>query len=494
MSYGHADKIARNGHQPGEQAPPVDQPPETTKAATSGDDRTSPVPPEWYARPELQPVLTGHDFATLFRALGAMGISQRQIARLTGRSQPNISEIVHGRQVISYDVLVAITKGLSIPPERMGLSWWGPDGRWYGPEGAYGGGVTVTDTLEGVSTAMLRRHLIAFGGLIMAGLPIDQVGELKVGQLLDDVGELPPVSLPSRLSTADVAWVRDTTCRLGVGNTSFADPGIAAVAAELATRLLDVPGPDPLRRALIVAVAELRIEAGRAACFAGLYRNALYHHAQALELATDARDAYCQATALHYAGFASTADGHPDDGLKMMQAAQVAAWGIPSDDPRTVVVAASGKAATEANVLADSAVALMLLGQHDEATRAVAKGRDLWTPTTADPFGDLDRPAAQVELHRGRVDVAHALATASLQRWDGGRQLSRTRTGVVLATVHVRAGEPRGLQLAHRSISEVAQLPSVLLRKELTPLAQALETRPGTDARDLARMARQVAA
>jgi hypothetical protein len=109
-------------------------------------------------------------------------------------------------------------------------------------------------------------------------------------------------------------------------------------------------------------------------------------------------------------------------------------------------------------------------------------------------FGDLDRPAAQVELHRGRLDTAHTLATASLQRWGGGRRLSRTRTGVVLATVHVRAGEPRGLQLAHGCINDVAKLSSVLLRKELVPLAEALEARPGTDARDLARMARQVAA
>ncbi|HEU0127290.1 MAG TPA: hypothetical protein VFQ48_01585 [Pseudonocardiaceae bacterium] len=82
---------------------------------------------------------------------------------------------------------------------------------------------------------------------------------------------------------------------------------------------------------------------------------------------------------------------------------------------------------------------------------------------------------------------------ASLRRWDGGRQLSRTRTGVVLATVYVRAGELRGLQMAHRSIDDMAKLPSVLIRKDLRPLAEALEARPGSNARELARMARQVA-
>ncbi|MFN2494296.1 MAG: hypothetical protein ABR608_00065 [Pseudonocardiaceae bacterium] len=265
------------------------------------------------------------------------------------------------------------------------------------------------------------------------------------------------------------------------------------MAAALATRLLDVPGPAPVRRALMVAVAELRIEVGRAAGDAGLYRHALYHYAHALELARQADDAYCQATALQLAGFTSIEDGHPDDALKMLQAAQVAAWGIPPDDQRAIMVAVSGRAAVQACALANSATALAQLGAHTEAARTVASGRDLWTPTPADPFGDLDRPAAQIELHRGRLDNAETLAVASLRRWEGGRHYSRTLTGIIRATIHVTAGERQGLQLAHNAITDTARL-SVLARKQLLPLAEALEARPSTDARDLARMARQAAA
>ncbi len=72
--------------------------------------------------------------------------------------------------------------------------------------------------------------------------------------------------------------------------------------------------------------------------------------------------------------------------------------------------------------------------QHTAAAQAVARGRDLWTPTPADPFGDPDRGAARLELARGRLDVAVTLAVASLRRWPGSRQLSRTQTGIVLAT------------------------------------------------------------
>ncbi|MCA1673498.1 MAG: hypothetical protein LC799_15305, partial [Actinobacteria bacterium] len=61
------------------------------------------------------------------------------------------------------------------------------------------------------------------------------------------------------------------------------------------------------------------------------------------------------------------------------------------------------------------------------------------------------------------------------------------------ATVHVRAGEPGGLQLAHSAVTAAAKLGSVRARRRLEPLAAALETRPGSDARQLARMARQVA-
>ncbi len=64
----------------------------------------------------------------------------------------------------------------------------------------------------------------------------------------------------------------------------------------------------------------------------------------------------------------------------------------------------------------------------------------------------------------------------------------------MLATVHVTAGEQRGLQLAHDTITAVTRLGSVRLRRQLVTLAAALEARPGSDARELARMARRVAA
>ena len=55
------------------------------------------------------------------------------------------------------------------------------------------------------------------------------------------------------------------------------------------------------------------------------------------------------------------------------------------------------------------------------------------------------------------------------------------------------AGEPRGLVMAKTAIDTVVLLHSVRARERLNPLATALEARRGGDARELARMARQVA-
>ncbi|MGH3940288.1 MAG: helix-turn-helix domain-containing protein [Pseudonocardiaceae bacterium] len=468
------------------------------KIAGSGDGKRQdapepgvgpPVGPEWYQRPPVRPSLAARDVGGLYRALrDDAGLTQRQIAGRTGQSQSEVCEILAGRTVISYDVLARVAEGFGIPRELMGLSWWGPDGSYHGPEGTYPERCPVADTSKEASAEMLRRHLIALGGAAMVGTPV-----AKLGALLAQLPGPPPVPLPSRLSGAHVIQVRDLTQRLGAGDTHDPAPEVVSAAAGWAGRLLDVPGPEPVQRALRVAVAELHIEAGWSAFEAGLYRRALYHYARALELATATGDTYLQATALNYAGLASVEHGHPDDGLKMLQCAQAKAWDIPSDDQRAVVIGASGSAAAEACTLADSANALTRLGNFPAAATHLAKGRELWTPTPADPFGDMDRPAARLELARGHLDAAEALATASLRRWLEGKKISRALSGAVLATIHVKGGERNSLQLAHHTITTMAQLSSVRTRKQLIPLANALAARPGSDAAELTRMARQVA-
>jgi hypothetical protein len=51
------------------------------------------------------------------------------------------------------------------------------------------------------------------------------------------------------------------------------------------------------------------------------------------------------------------------------------------------------------------------------------------------------------------------------------------------------AGKPDGLRLAHSAIPSVPKLSSHRARRRLEPLVTALDTRPGSDEKELGRMA-----
>ncbi|MGH4023815.1 MAG: hypothetical protein ACRDRV_04435 [Pseudonocardiaceae bacterium] len=384
-----------------------------------------------------------------------------------------MSEILSGRQVLMYSVLRRIVTGLAIPAELAGLSWDSAAGS----ANTYAEEVMVADP-EGVE-AMLRRHLLAQGGIAIAGSSV-----AKLGELLGGLPTLTPVPLPSRVEAVHVTKVRHLTQQLrDAGRAHGSDPQVSRAVVAWATRLLDVSGADRVKRELMVAVGELHTVAGWSAFDAGLADHTMWHYARALDLAAAARDPSLQATALNFAGIATAEHGHPDDGLKMLQLGRVKSWEIPRDDNRRSVVQSCS--------LGESAVALADLGYSDAARAELAKARELWQPTA--PYGDPNSIAALLELGCGRLDAAEPFAAASLRHWDGVSHRARAQSSVTLATIHVRAGDSGGLSMAHGAITSVGKLSSARTRKRLQPLADALDTRPGTDARDLARQARQVA-
>ncbi len=435
------------------------------------------IDPTLFERAELRAALAGHDIGVLYRALQGLGVSQRRIAALTGQPQSEVSEIVHGRAVNDYRVLVRIAEGLGIPRERMGLSF-----------GAYPEDALAEGLPEEVIEEMRRRALFAAAGFTLVGKPVPGLGELR------PCPDPLPVPLPPRILGLHVVRVRNLTQRLGeVGRAYGSDPQVSSVTAEQASRLLGVPGAESVKQALLTAVAELHVQVGSDAFDAGLYERALYHYDYGLKLATDAGDTYCQTLALGYSGLAHVENGHPNDGLKMLQIAQVKALDIAPDDERPFWE--GSRVALGACVRADSATALAQLGYPDAADAALAQSREMWQPTPAVPVGDLDKVSALLELERGRLDAAETFASASARLWEGrGARRGRTVAGILLATIHVRAGESDGLPLAHEAITGAMKLSSTRTRRRLQPLATALETRPGSDYRDLARTARHVAA
>lgn len=77
----------------------------------------------------MHAALASRDISTVYRLLTQAGVTQRVIAHATGQSQSEICEILQGRQVMAYGVLVRIAAGLGVPREAMGLGYgayaWG---------------------------------------------------------------------------------------------------------------------------------------------------------------------------------------------------------------------------------------------------------------------------------------------------------------------------------------------------------------------------------
>jgi hypothetical protein len=147
-------------------------------------------------------------------------------------------------------VLERSADGLGVSRELMGLS--------YDDSSAYRGAeVTVTEPPEGVSAEMLRRHLIALGGVAAFGAPVARLGELLQHLELPDPSPVPP----SQLSHVHVEKVRNLTRRLDeADNASGPDPEMSTAATVWASSLLGVPA-EPVKQALMVAVAQLHCQA-----------------------------------------------------------------------------------------------------------------------------------------------------------------------------------------------------------------------------------------
>ncbi len=441
-----------------------------------------PLDPALFEPPEMRAALAAHDIATVYRALTERGISQHQLARRTGQSQSEICEIRKGRKVGMYEVLVRICQGLGLPREAMGLS--------YGPDGAYAGTVTVAEPAQGVSEAMQRRTAVGSLALAVFGTPM-----LRFGERLAQLGLPPEQPLPTRLTLSYVHiveaatdWLRGMARQRGGMADEFGD------AVRRYTRWLAVPGDDAVTARLRCALSELCTEAGWCGYDSGL--NGLGYFTRAVTLADQAGDGFGVVNAAWHAGAAMVHSGHPDDALKCFQIGQCQLGGtwpgkptpavLRPDDPRVPMV--TGRLAIS------SAAAYALIDYPTQARNNLANARETWRPRDVFERADKNLNAALVLTNLGHLDAAEQFAQSAVRTFGDDHHRGRAIAGITLAIVHVRAGEPRGLTLAATAIDGVSTLHSVPARQRLLPLADALDTRPGSDARDLARKARQVAA
>jgi transcriptional regulator with XRE-family HTH domain len=436
-----------------------------------------PIDPALLERDGVRAALAARDVGALYRLLGKAGVSQRRIAQLTGQSQSEVCEIVQGRQVRDVWVLERIADGLGVPRAWMGLS--------------YGEGEPDPPSAEeDVDEDMKRRALIAATSMAALGQVIKSLGApielaLPTGQVL-----------PSRLGMSQVHAVRAVTERLrGLARYYGGQADLFGAAVQLYTPWMQVPATEAIKARLAGALAELHTEAGWCCYDSGLDGRGYF--TRALPLADQAGDAYGIANAAWHAGATLVRNGHPNDALKLFQLGEIYLGGFApgkstpatprADDPRVPTLTA--------RLNRQSATAYALMNSSDQAKHYLAAARDGWTPRDAFERAGMDRATAGIQLDLGQLDTAEQFAAGALRTYGEGHRRGRTLAELLLAEVHVRAGEPQGLTLARHAIEEVSTLQSVAARRErLVPLTAALEARPGGDTQELARMARQILA
>jgi transcriptional regulator with XRE-family HTH domain len=237
--------------------------------------------------------LAERDITTVYRLLTAAGVAQRQIADVTGQSQSEVCEILKGRRVMAYDVLVRIANALDVPRGWMGLG--------------YGGDVSPPPSpVEEVDEGMKRRVLLAVGSVALLGSPV-------LGDLLH-IPAPTPTPLSSRLGAADVAAIRSLTTELRTVTRSYG--GGADVVTSVAQRslpLMSVAASGQIRAELGSALADLHTMAGWCCVDSGHDDNTRAHFTQAMDLATIADDGYQLASALRHAGIQMRDAGAYDD-------------------------------------------------------------------------------------------------------------------------------------------------------------------------------------
>ncbi|MPZ66255.1 MAG: hypothetical protein GEU83_12310 [Pseudonocardiaceae bacterium] len=419
------------------------------------------IDPEVFDRPAMCDALASRDIGRVYALLVDAGVTQREIAFTTGQSQSEVHEILHGRPVKHYDVLERIATGLGVDRGAMGL--------------AYADDQPPATPHEEVDDDMRRRSFLAAAALAVTGRPV--LGELLALPAPDEI------PLPSRLGTADVTAMEALTSQLrSLARQHGGQADAASTVAHRSTRLLGAPATDPVKRSLGSALAELHTEAGWCCFDSGLHDRAGHHFRQAIDLAREAGDGYQVANTLRHAGMA-LADRDPNEALKLHQIGQIRLMDADSDD-RT--------RALDAWLNAESAVAYAAMDRADDARSALARARDGWEPPDTFQRADMDYAMGAVAARLGNLDTAEQFTTVALRSYGDCRR-DAAKANITHATVHVQTGDRRGLPLAKTTIDQVAELRSIRARQRLTPLAAALDSRPGSDARELAQHARQIA-
>jgi transcriptional regulator with XRE-family HTH domain len=426
----------------------------------SGDGRLGDrIDPAIWQRADMRTALAERDIAMVFRLLQRSGVSQRRIAALTGQSQSEISEILGGRQVLSYDVLVRIADGLEVPRGHLGLAYDDATAQMVGDQAE-----------ENEDDGRLITRLAE---LTVGGSPADPRRWAQ------------PFSLTwstqlERIGTSDVVRLETTTRQLRAldyeyGGGACRDAVLAQVA--WAQQLLRAQASEATTRRLHVAVADLHLLAGWTSFDIGLIGPARRHFGRALEHARFAAEPSLVAKTLYCLARVNVHHGWGGQAVRLLQLGQVAAQ-------------QSGAGLAVALLHANLAWAHALVGDNRQVATEIARARD--------EFGraQMDNPpawlsffdSAELQALRGTA-LAYLPEPTPQQRQEAIDKLSLSSALRELPMARSRAFEmtmlawmllengdkEQALRVGHEAVDMALQLRSQRVVDRLAPLRLALE-------------------
>src|SRR3954452_4862446 len=239
---------------------------------------SSSVTPEAWEDPEMRSALAQREVSTIYKLLRRKGVSQRQIAAMTGQSQSEVSEILKGRQVMAYDVLTRTGDGLGVPRGYMGLAY--DEATQIRDVGSADGRQAEEDE------SVKRRRFLAHAAKDTMGAAVSgpESGTWAAGPARTPA--------PGRIGMTDVRQVEAATRALRALDYQYGGGFCRdAVVAQLSwgQQMLGASATDVVKQRLHIALADLHNLAGWTSFDIGLIDSARNHFGKGLELAKEGR-------------------------------------------------------------------------------------------------------------------------------------------------------------------------------------------------------------
>jgi transcriptional regulator with XRE-family HTH domain len=308
------------------------------------------VNPAVWRRVDMRRALAARDLAEVFRLLRRVELSQRTVSTMTGLSPSEVYEVLHGRQVMAYDVLCRIGDGLGVPRGWLGLAY----------DSDTTALITAVDRCEPVTGLAEGRALLAHAAALTMGVTSPNTEQFS--HVFDAV----TTPVPARIGNSDIEQIEQITATLramdyGCGGGTCRDAVIAQT--RWVSRLLHAQASDDVRYRLHLALGDLHNLAGWTSFDVGLRQAARAHFAYALIHARTGQDASLVANVLYRIGRLYLHDGMAAEALRFFQLGQIAAQ-------------ESGCALTVAMLCANEAWAYAILGNTRQKTNFLDRAGD----------------------------------------------------------------------------------------------------------------------